>query len=127
MILKPEDRPEMEYYTGGHNIKTKTFNDQLTKKGLFEDDFPVYCDHAGGERIQEKSGGIKANNAVYSGLDYINSLIERERFFVSSECSGVSSEIWNYSRDEDDKINDHYMDAVRYAIFSSVQQGVEIT
>lgn len=41
----------------------------------------------------------------------------------------VISEIWDYSRDEDDKIikiNDHYMDAVRYAIFSPVQHGVII-
>ncbi len=156
MILKPEDLPEMEYYTGGqdfglniagvkigyyedkvyvvkdhggHNITTKTFNDQLTRKGWYEDDFPVYCDPAGGERIQEITGGIKANNAVDSGLDYINSLIEREKFYISSECSGVLSEIWDYSRDEDDKIikiNDHYMDAVRYAIFSPVQKGVII-
>ena len=156
MILKPEDLPEMEYYTGGqdfglniagvkigyhedriyvvkdhggHNITTKTFNDQLTNKGWYKDDFPVYCDPAGGERIQEITGGIKANNAVDSGIDYINSLIERERFFISSECSGVLSEIWDYSRDEDDKIikiNDHYMDAVRYAIFSPAQQGVII-
>ena len=102
---------------------------QLSHKRWFEDDFPVYCDPAGGERIQEITGGIKANNAVDSGLDYINSLIEREKFFISSECSGVLSEIWDYSRDEDDKIikiNDHYMDAVRYAIFSPAQQGVII-
>lgn len=156
MIINSEDLPEREYYTGGqdfglniagvkigyhqdkiyvvkdhggHNITTKTFNDQLILKGWYEDDFPVYCDPARGERIQEITGGIKAKNAVDSGLDYINSLIERERFFISSECSGVLSEIWDYSRDEDDKIikiNDHYMDAVRYAIFSPVQQGVII-
>ena len=39
----------------------------------------------------------------------------------------VLSGIWGYSRDEDDKIvkiNDHYLDALRYAIFSPVQQGV---
>jgi hypothetical protein len=39
----------------------------------------------------------------------------------------VLSEIWDYSRDEDGeiiKVNDHYMDAMRYAIFSDTQQGV---
>ncbi|MDA3939078.1 MAG: phage terminase large subunit [Spirochaetia bacterium] len=156
MIIAPADLPEMEYYTGGqdfglniagvkigyhkdktyvvadhggHNITTKTFNDQLKIRNWYNDDFPVYCDPAGGERIQEITGGTKANNAVDSGIDYINSLIERERFYISSVCTGVLSEIWDYSRDEDDKIvkiNDHYMDAVRYAIFSSVQQGVII-
>ena len=112
---------------GGHNITTKTFNDQLTDKGWFDDDFPVHRDPAAGERIQEITGGIKANNAVDSGLDYINSLIERAQFYISSECTGVPSEIWGYSRDEDDKtvkINYHYMDALRYAIFSPAQQGV---
>jgi len=76
MIIKPEDLPEMEYYTGGqdfelniagvkigyhedkiyvvkdhggHNIITKTFNDQLILKGWYKDVFPVYCDPAGGE------------------------------------------------------------------------------
>jgi phage terminase large subunit len=156
MIIAPEDLPEMEYYTGGqdfglniagvkigyhkdktyvvkdhggHNITTKTFNDQLKTKHWYDDDFPVYCDPAGGERIQEITGGTKANNAVDPGIDYINSLIERERFYISSECTGVLSEIWDYSRDEDDKIikiNDHYMDAVRYAIFSPAQYGVII-
>jgi hypothetical protein len=131
--------PEMEYYTGGqdfglniagvkvgyngdrvyvvkdqggHNITTKTFNDQLTDKGWFDDDFPVHRDPAAGE-------GIKANNAVDLGIDYINSLIERARFYISSECTGVPSEIWDYSRDEDDKIisvNDHCMDALSTSI-----------
>jgi hypothetical protein len=131
--------PEMEYYTGGQdiglniagvkvgyngdrvyvvkdqgglNITTKTFNDQLTDKGWYDDDFPVYCDPAAGE-------GIKANNAVDPGIDYINSLIERAQFYISSECTGVPSEIWGCSRDEDDKtvkINYHYMDALGTSI-----------
>jgi len=153
MIIKPVNLPEMEYFTagqdfgmnianvkvaykdecvfvvsdhGGHNITTQTFNEQLKERGWYCDDFPVYCDPAGGERIQEITGGVRANNAVDSGIDYINSLIERGRFFVSSACSGVLSEIWDYCRDEDDvvvKVNDHYMDAMRYAIYSAVQQG----
>jgi hypothetical protein len=39
----------------------------------------------------------------------------------------VLSEIWDYCRDESgniQKINDHYLDALRYAIFSDIQQGV---
>ena len=156
MILKPEELPEMEYYTsgqdfglnianvkigycqdrvyvvcdhGGHNITTRTFNDQLTVLGWYDDDMPVYCDPAGGERIQEITGGQKANNNVDPGIDYIINLIERDRFFICSECSGVLSEIWDYARDEEDriiKVNDHYMDAMRYGIFSGAQQGIII-
>ncbi|MBI9103743.1 MAG: terminase [Spirochaetales bacterium] len=154
MIIDPNDLPEMEYYTagqdfglnmaavkigynkdkvyivkdhGGHNITTRTFNTQLTERNWFKDDMPVYCDPAGGERIQEITGGQKANNAVDPGIDYINSLIERNRLLISSECTGVLSEIWDYSRDEDDKIikvNDHYMDALRYGVFTGAQSGI---
>lgn len=154
MIIQPEELPEMDYYTagqdfglnitnvkigwkdetiyivndhGGYNITTRTFNDELHKKEWFKEGFPVYCDPAGGERIQEISGGTKANNSVEPGIDFINSKIERNEFFISSECSGVLSEIWDYSRDEQDriiKVNDHFMDAMRYGVFSAVQGGV---
>ncbi|MDA3811258.1 MAG: hypothetical protein PF518_13125, partial [Spirochaetaceae bacterium] len=73
------------------------------------------------------TAGTKANNSVEPGIDYINSQIERNGFFVSSECTGVLSEIWDYSRDEQDriiKVNDHYMDAMRYGIFSAIQTGM---
>jgi hypothetical protein len=99
----------------------------LNARGWFSDVFPVYCDPAGGERIQEISGGTKANNSVDSGIDFINAKIERRQFFVCENCTGVLSEIWDYCRDEAGqivKVNDHYLDALRYAIFSDVQQGL---
>jgi hypothetical protein len=46
---------------------------------------------------------------------------------VCAACSGVLSEIWDYCRDEEGgiiKVNDHFMDALRYAVFSDVQQGI---
>jgi hypothetical protein len=87
----------------------------------------VYCDPAGGERLQEITGGVKANNSVESGIDFINAKIERGQFFVADSCTGVLSEVWEYCRDEGGeiiKINDHYLDALRYAIFSDIQRGV---
>jgi len=121
---------------GAFNMTTKSFNDELTARGLLkcpdETDgtpmgLPVYCDPAGGERIQEITGGVKANNSVDSGIDFICAKIERGQFFVCERCTGVLSEIWDYCRDEAGeivKINDHYLDALRYAIFSDIQQGV---
>jgi len=113
---------------GAFNMTTQSFNEELKARGLFEGElFPVYCDPAGGERIQEVTGGEKANNSVESGIDYINAKIERHQFFVSDRCTGVLSEIWDYCRDEAGeivKVNDHYLDALRYAIFTDVQQGV---
>jgi PBSX family phage terminase large subunit len=113
---------------GAFNMTTQSFNEELQAKGLYEGGlFPVYCDPAGGERIQEITGGTKANNSVDSGIDFINAKIERNQFFVCERCTGVLSEIWDYCRDEAGqivKVNDHFLDALRYAVFSDVQQGV---
>lgn len=46
---------------------------------------------------------------------------------MCKDCTGVLGEIWDYSRDENNqivKVNDHYMDAMRYAIFSAATSGV---
>jgi len=119
---------------GAYNMTTKSFNAELAARGLLETPdemgLPVYCDPAGGERIQEITGGVKANNSVDSGIDYISAKIERGQFFVSEKCTGVLSEIWDYCRDEAGqivKVNDHFLDALRYAVFSDVQQGVIIS
>jgi PBSX family phage terminase large subunit len=117
---------------GAFNMTTKTFNDELHERKWFSwngesIDFNVYCDPAGGERIQEITNGVKANNSVESGIDYLSAKMERGQFFVSSSCTGVLSEIWDYCRDEGGdiiKVNDHYLDALRYAVFSDIQQGV---
>jgi len=112
---------------GAYNMTTKSFNAELEAREWFNDVFPVYCDPAGGERIQEITGGVKANNSVESGIDYLNAKIERGEFFVCERCAGVLSEIWDYCRDEGGeivKVNDHFMDALRYAVFSDVQQGI---
>ena len=116
---------------GAFNMTTKSFNAELEARGWLDCTdgmgLPVYCDPAGGERIQEITGGVKANNSVESGIDYINAKIERRQFFVCEKCTGVLSEIWDYCRDEGGeivKINDHFLDALRYAVFSDVQQGV---
>jgi hypothetical protein len=42
-------------------MTTKSFNDELTARGWFDIEpdgfgFPVYCDPAGGERLQEITG-----------------------------------------------------------------------
>ena len=112
---------------GAYNMTTRTFDEELAARDWYCDSFTTYCDPAGGERIQEITGGVKANNAVDSGIDYLCAKIERNEFYVSRRCSGVLSEIWDYCRDEDGeivKVNDHFMDALRYAAFSAAQDGV---
>ena len=112
---------------GGFNITTRTSVENQTAKGWYKESFVTFCDPAGGERIQEVPGGVKANNSVDAGIDYICALMERGKFFVYRKCTGVLGEIWDYMRDENNqivKVNDHYMDAMRYGIFSSVTNGV---
>jgi hypothetical protein len=116
---------------GAFNMTTQSFNEELQARDLLDCadgmGMPVYCDPAGGERIQEITGGVKANNSVESGIDFINAKIERKQFFVCEKCNGVLSEIWDYCRNESGeivKVNDHFLDALRYAVFSDVQQGV---
>jgi PBSX family phage terminase large subunit len=122
---------------GAFNMTTQSFNEEVAARGWFDNPdgappeaafgFPVYCDPAGGERIQEITGGVKANNSVDSGIDFINAKIERRQFYVCETCTGVLSEIWDYCRDEAGqivKVNDHFLDALRYAVFTDVQQGV---
>jgi PBSX family phage terminase large subunit len=116
---------------GAYNMTSQSFNEELTARGWLDGadgyGLPVYCDPAGGERIQEITGGVKANNSVESGIDYINAKIERGQFFVAQGCTGILSEIWDYCRDEAGeivKVNDHFMDALRYAVFSDVQRGI---
>jgi len=116
---------------GAYNMTTSSFNDEVQARGLLDCPdamgMPVYCDPAGGERIQEVKGGVKANNSVESGIDYIHAKIERGQFFVCETCNGVLSEIWDYCRNEAGeiiKINDHYLDALRYAVFSDIQHGI---
>jgi hypothetical protein len=96
-------------------MTTQSFNEELTARGWLDCadgmGLPVYCDSAGGERIQEITGGTKANNSVESGIDFINAKIERRQFFVCEKCTGVLSEIWDYCRDEAGeivKVNDHF-------------------
>lgn len=112
---------------GGFNITTRTSVEMQREKGWYDEGFVTYCDPAGGERIQEVPNGVKANNSVDSGIDYIQSLMERGKFFISKECTGLLGEIFDYARDENNqiiKVNDHYCDAMRYAIFSAVSSSI---
>jgi phage terminase large subunit len=105
---------------GGYNYTTATLNGEITRR--WKHDYMAYCDPAGGERIQEIAGGTKANNSVEPGIDYINTKIENGQFFISRKASGVLGEINDYRRDEKGRVvkeNDHYMDAMRYGIFSA--------
>lgn len=154
-LIERDDVPDMEYYSvgldfglnmaavligwaGDHvyilddygvfNFTASAFNEKIYEK-WGNHNYVAYCDPSGGERIQEVTNGDKANNSVEPGIDYINTRIERCEFHVVRGCSGVLMEINDYIRDEKERIvksDDHYMDAMRYGIFSRVSVPVQI-
>lgn len=109
---------------GTYNATASAFNAEIWERwGNYD---IVYCDPAGGERIQEIAYGDKANNSVDPGIDWISAAIEGKRFFVCENAHGVLGEIYDYRRDDKERVikeNDHYMDAMRYGIFSEAQYG----
>jgi len=147
MIITRDKVPPIEYYTVGVDFGINSdgvligwSGDNvyvLDEVGLFNGtasnlnqamndkwkEFPhiSYCDPAGGERLQEIDYSEEANNSVEPGINFINQKIERKQFFVIDTCRGVLDEIVTYRRDEKERVvkeNDHYMDAMRYGIFS---------
>ena len=80
---------------GAYNMPTRTFNEELTEQGWYENGdgtvnvFPTFCDPAGGERIQEISGGVKANNSLIPELITFARSWERNQFFICTKCTGV--------------------------------------
>ena len=113
---------------GNFNITAATLNIAIQERWQ-DKSYIAWCDPSGGERIQEITFGDKANNSVEPGIDAINDKIHNHQFFLVEGCNGVLSEIWDYRRDEKEriiKVNDHYMDAMRYGIFSEIAEPVQI-
>ena len=154
-IIQSKDLPEMERYSvgvdfgihmagvligwcgesiyivadsGATNKTSYTFNNEIYSKWGGRN-YIAWCDPAGGERIQEITNGDKANNSVEPGIDAINNKIHNKQFFVVDTCINVLSEIWDYRRDDKErvyKINDHFMDAMRYGIFSEIAEPLQV-
>jgi len=154
-IIKRETVPSIEFYTvgvdfalhmaavlvgwsgdhiyilddvGGFNVTSSAFNKEIQKM-CGDIAYTAYCDPSGGERLQEITNSDKANNSVEPGIDYINTKIERNEFHICDNATGVLSEIYDYRRDDKERVvkeNDHYMDAMRYAIFSRAAKPPQI-
>jgi hypothetical protein len=111
---------------GGVNMTASSFNKELVRQWGRHMQI-VYCDPAGGERVQEIYCGYEANNSVEPGIDFLNGKMERGEFFVTERCTGWLSEVDSYIRDLNGKVmkaNDHFCDAGRYASFSYGAGGI---
>jgi PBSX family phage terminase large subunit len=102
--------------------------------------FNVYPDPAEPDRIEEcKRAGIpvyEANKDIVGGVSYIQNLIKQHRFKVCNNCKNTIEELNTYQyveskdgkpdKEKPDKLDDHIMDAMRYAIYSnSGTEGVK--
>jgi hypothetical protein len=113
---------------GATNHTSSMVNSEVYKR-WGDRPYTAWCDPAGGERITEITNGDKANNSVEPGIDAINHRIHNKQFFIVDHCTGVLSEIWDYRRDEKERVfkaNDHFMDAMRYGIFSEIAEPLQV-
>lgn len=90
----------------------------------------VYADYAEPDRIEEcRRADISIKEGLKDltgGISYIQQLIRERRFYVFNNCQNFLEEINQYHypegkegkayQDEPEKLNDHLMDALRYAI-----------
>lgn len=97
----------------------------------------VYPDPAEPDRIEEcRRAGVPVYEAckdIEGGVSYIQDLIKQKRFKVCNNCPDFLEEIDTYQypemkdgrlpKEAPEKNNDHLMDAMRYAIYSSKDMG----
>ncbi len=103
---------------GAYGMTSAQFNREARKKLSWK---LAYCDPNGGERINEIDYGTKANNAVEDGLDFIDELLNQKRLKIHRNATGILSTIYDYRRDDKGRIikeNDHYIDAMRYGLYT---------
>ena len=100
----------------------------------------VFCDPSGKQQIEDLKSSLslpirEANNDVFSGIEHINSLIKTNRIKVFNTCKNFLDEIEVYhwkdtkdgnTKDEPEKLNDHCMDAMRYAIYTFRKTGTKV-
>lgn len=82
-------------------------------------------------RLQLESMGVypeKANNDVDAGIDRVNDMLSDDKLFICDNCKNCLDEIQTYSYSLKDgqkveKVNDHCMDALRYACYTDYSEG----
>jgi len=118
-----------------HKITNAELINRLIAEGIPYDAI-LYCDAAEPDRIREiqaagftkavaanKQARTKGKNNVRSGIDFIKS----KNLFITKSSTNVIKEVQGYAwamkkdgtpTEEPSKVNDHSMDAMRYAAFS---------
>lgn len=110
---------------GGDDLIAATLN-KMMKERWRKFNYVAYIDHnlskAGVNEFDNSRLAVKGQGSVEAGIDKINEGFEFDKLKISNKCFRLLGEIPNYRRDENGKIikkEDHYIDALRYGIFST--------
>jgi PBSX family phage terminase large subunit len=122
-----------EIYLDGLMCKTKLTNAGLVaeiKKLITDKRQPIYCDNAEPDKIADlRNAGFNAIGAKKDVIAGINKVKEYKLHIVNND-SVLKYEMENYEfkkngsgevTDEPVKLHDHYMDAMRYAIYTNAK------
>ncbi len=97
--------------------------------------YVAYPDPAAAQLNDLIWNAAKADNAVEAGINYIREKINNNQFFLlinkegKINVPGILAEMNAYRYDDKGRIlkeNDHYMDAMRYGIYSHAKYGASI-
>lgn len=84
---------------------------------------------SGTREFDNSKMAVKGPGSVEAGIDKINGYIENGNFFIMDRCYKTRASIEDYRRDEKGRIvkeNDHFADALRYAVFSTESRTADI-
>lgn len=104
----------------------------------------VYPDPAEPDRLEEARREqipvYPVSKDITAGVNYVKSLIFEKRLFVYNTCIATLDEMNQYHypepkpnqegkppKEEPEKVNDHLMDALRYALYSQPKEGIKYT
>lgn len=110
-----------------------TFNNEVYRKWV-QYNYVAYCDPAAGALNDYIWNAQKTDNAVEPSINVIRELIETGNFFVvttgyKTNCTQLVRQIQSYRLDDKGrivKVDDHAVDAMRYAIYNRIKYGSSI-
>jgi phage terminase large subunit len=117
---------------GGEDLIASELN-KLMRERWADYKYQAYIDwnlsKAGTREFDNSRMAIKGPGSVEAGIDCINKYMEQGNFFMTSACYQTRASLEDYRRDDNGRIvkeNDHFADALRYAVFSTEQSKAKI-
>lgn len=122
---------ELEVYEGSPNEIVDKMKEKLTpyndvRKLIYVDSAALWLTKALREAHINAQPCVKGAGSIESGITIIRGMIGSDDLYIKDDLSGLKKELGLYARDDKnnpiDK-NNHYIDALRYAIYSPLAKG----